>query len=157
MFFGNQMTSRLQAADESIGLLSDRKVIILQHRRDVIFSARMAHAQRFSLRRLTFKVQVLPAYSIFFNFLRIVRLDTPIRLLLVGLMLVQNCPEYPIVITLLYYRRPNTFKAPFGSVRAKLDGVMQQWTNNQIHYFPENGLLIMHKRNKPRWLGLVVH
>jgi len=65
MFFGNQMTSRLQAADESIGLLSDRKVIILQHRRDVIFSARMAHAQRFSLRRLTFKVQVLPAYSIF--------------------------------------------------------------------------------------------
>lgn len=60
------MTSRLQAADESIGLLSDRKVIILQHRRDVIFSARMAHAQRFSLRRLTFKVQVLPAYSIFY-------------------------------------------------------------------------------------------
>src|SRR6218665_1796726 len=124
MFFGKQMTCRLQAADESIGLLSDRKVIILQHRRDVIFSARMAHAQRFSLRRLTFKVQVLPGTA-FFNFLRIVRLDTPIRLLLVGLMLVQNCPEYPIVITLLYYRRPNTFKAPFGNDRAKLDGVMQ--------------------------------
>src|SRR6218665_3222511 len=124
MFFGNQMTSRLQAADESIGLLSDRKVIILQHRRDVIFSARMAHVQRFSLRRLTLKFRYYPRTA-FCNFLRVVRLDTPIKLLLVGLMLVQNCPEYPIVITLLYYRRPNTFKAPFGNVRTKLDGVMQ--------------------------------